>query len=226
MTDEPTTPPPPPPETPRPAGLPGPSKSLFERAKDIIVQPRTEWGVIDAEPSTIASIYTGYVLILAAIGPIAMVIGHQVFGIGGFGFTFKPSIGFSIASAVMTYAVSLISIYVLALIIDALAPSFGGTKNQLNAFKVAAYSWTAAWLAGIFQIIPALAILGIVGLYSLYLLYLGLPRLMRAPEDKAVGYTVVVILAAIVLWVVAMFIVGALVVAFVGTGMPSAVIRY
>ena len=226
MTDEPTTPPPPPPETPRPAGLPGPSKSLFERAKDIIVQPKTEWGVIDAEPSTIASIYTGYVLILAAIGPIAMVIGHQVFGIGGFGFTFKPSIGFSIASAVVTYVMSLISIYVLALIIDALAPSFGGTKDQLKAFKVAAYSWTAAWLAGIFQIIPALAILGIVGLYSLYLLYLGLPRLMRAPEDKAVGYTVVVILAAIVLWVVAMFIVGALVVAFVGTGMPSAVIRY
>jgi hypothetical protein len=42
----------------------------------------------------------------------------------------------------------------------------------------------------------------LAGLYGLYILYLGLPRLMRVTEDKAVGYTVVVIVAYIVLFFV------------------------
>jgi hypothetical protein len=211
------------PVTPTPSGPPVRQKPLFERAKDIIMQPKAEWPVIDAEPATIGSIFTGYVMILAAIGPIAMIIGYQVFGIGGFGYSWKPSIAFSITSAVITYVLSLVSIYVLSLIIDALAPSFGGTKNSLNAFKVAAYSWTAAWLAAIFQIIPALAILAIVGLYSLYLMFTGLPRLMRVSEDKAIAYTGVVILLAIILWIVIGYLAWSLAWNFAG-GMP--VVRY
>lgn len=192
--------------------------SFVERVKNMIVSPKTEWPRVDAEPATIGGIYTGYVLILAAIGPICTLIGQQVFGISLFVAHYKPPIGYSIATAVITYVLSLVSIYVLALIIDALAPTFGGTKSQLNAFKTAAYSWTAAWLAGIFGIIPQLAILGILGLYSLYLLYLGLPVLMKAPQDKAVGYTAVVIVCAIVLYFVIAIVVGALVAAFFPLG--------
>lgn len=206
MTDMPTG--------PAPTGTPVPQKSLVDRAKDIILQPKAEWPRIDAEASTISSIYTGYVMILAAIGPVAMLIGQQLIGFSAFGITYKPPIGYSIASAVLTYILSLVSVYVSALVIDALAPNFGGTKNQVKAFKVAAYSATAAWLVGIFQIIPMLAILGILGLYSLYLLFLGLPLLMRVPEDKAVGYVVVVIVVQIVLYFVIAMIVGALVASF------------
>ena len=212
------------PVTPTPGGPPVRQKALFERAKDIIMQPRAEWPIIDAEPATIGSIFTSYVLILAAIGPIAMLIGHQVFGIGGFGFTWKPTIAFSITAAVISYVLSLVSIYVLALIIDALAPSFGGTKNSVNAFKVAAYSWTAAWLAAIFQIIPPLAILSLVGLYSLYLLYTGLPRLMRVTEDKAIAYAGVTILAAIVLWILIGYVAWQLAWNFFAASVPT--IRY
>jgi hypothetical protein len=196
--------------------MPGAPVSLFERVKNILVTPKTEWPRIDAEPATIGGIYTGYVLILAAIGPIAALIGQQVFGYSAFGVTYKPPIATSVGSAVLTYILSLVSVYVSALIIDALAPSFGGTKDQVKAFKVAAYSATAAWLAGIFQIIPMLAFLAIVGLYSLYLLFVGLPMLMRVPADKAVGYVVVVIIVQIVLYFVVAMIVGALVLAFFG----------
>jgi hypothetical protein len=104
---------------------------------------------------------------------------------------------------VISYILSLVGVYVLSLIIDALAPTFGGTKNPISALKVAAYSSTASWVVGIFTLIPALSVLGILGLYSLYLLYLGLPALMKAPQDKAIGYTLVVIVSAIVLFVVA-----------------------
>ena len=42
----------------------------------------------------------------------------------------------------------------------------------------------------------------VAGLYSLYLLYLGLPVVMKSPKEKAMGYTAVVIIAAIVLFMV------------------------
>jgi hypothetical protein len=97
----------------------------------------------------------------------------------------------------------------VAFIIDALAPTFGGQKSSQQAFKVAAYSYTAAWVAGIFQIIPILgSLLAFLGaLYSIYLLYLGLPRLMKSPEDKSVAYTLVVVVCAIVVSVV-IFMIG------------------
>jgi hypothetical protein len=196
--------------------------SLISRVQNILLKPKEEWGVIDAEPATVQGIYTSYVLILAAIGPIAIVIGQQVFGIYGF----KPPMQFTIAWALITYVLALVSVYVNALIIDALAPSFGGTKNSVKAFKVAAYSGTAAWLAGIFGIIPMLAILSIVGLYSLYLLYLGLPRLMAVAEDKAVGYTVVVVISWIIVYALCFWLVGMLVFTFVGSAIVAPVIRY
>jgi len=199
--------------------------SLISRVQNIILKPKEEWGVIDNEPATIAGIYTSYVVILAAIGPIAILIGQQVIGMSILGVTYKPAMGYSVGTAVLTYVLSLVSVYVSALVIDALAPSFGGTKDQVKAFKVAAYSATASWLAGIFQIIPMLAFLAIVGLYSLYLLYLGLPRLMRVAEDKAIGYTLVVIVIQIVLYFAVAMVVGALVLSFFGAGIAGGMVR-
>lgn len=189
------------------AGAAVQSKGVFDRTRDILMRPAAEWQVIDAEPATVGSVFVPYALILAAIGPIAGLIGGQIFGMNFGPFSWTPPLGSAIALAVITYVISLGTVFLVALLIDALAPSFGGTKNQVNATKVAVYSWTAFWVAGIFGIIPALAILGIVGLYSFYLLHLGLPVLMRVPAEKAAGYTVVVVLAAIVLYVIISFIV-------------------
>jgi hypothetical protein len=148
-------------------------------------------------------LYTGYIVPLAAIGPIAQLIGYSVFGITvplvG---TYRVPIGSAISSALVTYVLSLAATYVLALIIDGLAPTFNGQRSQIGALKVAAYSSTASWVAGIFYLIPGLRLLTILGLYSLYLLYLGLPIVMKAPREKAMAYTAVVILAAIVLFMV------------------------
>ena len=176
--------------------------NLVERAKRILLTPKTEWAVIDAEPTTAGELYSQYIIPLAAIGPIARVIGFALIGIHipFSGVTYRTPIGRAIVGAVVTYILALVGVYVLAMIIDMLAPSFGGTTNRLQALKVAAYSHTAAWLAAIFAIIPGLSILSILGLYSLYLLYLGLPVLMKSPAERAGSYTVVVILVAIVLF--------------------------
>ena len=141
------------------------------------------------------------ILPLAAIGPIAQIIGYSVFGISvPFMGTYRVPMGSAITSGLVTYVLSLVAVYVLALIIDGLAPTFNGQRSQIQALKVAAYSSTASWVAGIFALIPGLRLLTILGLYSLYLLYLGLPIVMKAPREKATAYTVVVLLAAIVLF--------------------------
>jgi Yip1-like protein len=177
--------------------------ALVDRVKNILLTPRTEWEVIDAEPATVADLYKGYIIPLAAIGPVAQAIGSSVFGytlpfIG----SYRTPPGAAITGAIVSYCLTLVGVYVLALIIDGLAPTFNGTRNQIQALKVAAYSSTASWVAGIFALIPGLRFLTILGVYSLYLLYLGLPVLMKAPKEKAMGYTALVVVAAIVLFMV------------------------
>ena len=175
--------------------------ALVDRVKNILLTPRTEWEVIDAEPTTVADLYKGYILPLAAIGPVAQAIGFSVFGMPvPFLGTYRTPVGTAVTQAVVTYVLTLVAVFVLALIIDALAPTFNGTPNRIQALKVAAYSYTASWVAGIFMLIPALSLLSILGLYSLYLLYLGLPILMKAPKEKALAYTAVVVIAGIVLF--------------------------
>ena len=176
--------------------------NLVDRVKRILLSPQSEWEVIDGEATTPSALYTGYIMPLAAIGPIANVIGYSVFGmrVPSGATVYRVPIGSAITSAIVTYVLTLVGVYVLSLIIDALAPTFGGTKSPIQALKVAAYSSTAAWVAGIFAIMPGLRMLGILGLYSIYLLYLGLPVLMKATKDRAVAYTVLVVVVEIVLF--------------------------
>jgi hypothetical protein len=187
----------------------GARMNLVERVKRILLSPRTEWGVIEAESATPAALYTGYVMPLAAIGPVAAIIGYSVFGlvVPVLG-TYRVPVGSAVTAGIVRYVFLLIATYLLGLIIDGLAPTFGAQRNPIQALKVAAYSSTAFWLAGVFALIPGLRPLQILGWYSAYLLYLGLPTLMKAPRDKAIGYTVVVTLAAGVLFVLAGVIAG------------------
>jgi hypothetical protein len=108
-----------------------------------------------------------------------------------------------IVTAALTFVLALVGIYVVALIINALAPSFGGEKNSTQALKVAVYSYTPGWVAGVLQILPMLGLLAVLaGLYGIYLIYLGLPRLMKCPQEKAASYTAVVVICAILLSIV------------------------
>ncbi|MDZ3830842.1 MAG: Yip1 family protein [Sphingopyxis sp.] len=200
--------------TDTPSNKPDPTaaqvQGVIDRAKNMVLKPQESWAAIDGEAATVQSIYVPYVLVLAAIGPVAQFIGGQAFGFSLLGVTYRPPMGSALATMILSYGFALASVYIVALVIDALAPTFGGQKNPIQALKVAAYSATAGWLAGIFGLVPALAVLGLLGLYSLYLLYLGLPMLMKAPPEKALGYTAVVVLVAAVVIILVGAIVGAL----------------
>ena len=176
--------------------------NIVDRAKNMILKPKQEWQVIDGETHTVKDLYLQYAMILAAIPAVAAFIGFSIIGLGGVLSQYRIPIASGVAMMIVKYVLSLASVYVLALIIDALASNFGSQKNFMQALKLSVFSMTAAWLAGIFSILPALSILGLLGLYSLYVLYLGLPILMKTPEDKVVPYFVVILIAAVVVHVV------------------------
>lgn len=181
--------------------------NIVERVKKILLQPKSEWQIIAAETTTVGELYRSYIMPLAAIGPIASIIGLSIVGVNlPMVEAYRMPLSMSIAHAVLSYALTLVSVYVLSLIINALSPTFSGEKDGIQALKVAAYSSTAAWVAGIFALIPILGFLGLLGLYSLYLLYLGLPVLMKTPSEKSFIYTVVVVISAIIIF----FIIGAI----------------
>lgn len=187
-------------------------KKIVGRVKRILLQPRAEWDAIAAEPTTPKTLYLNYIVILAAIGPIASIIGMSLVGISiPFLGHYRVPLGSSIGHAIVGYVLTLIGTYVLALIINGLAPSFGGAKNQTQALKVAAYSQTPGWVIAVVMLYPPLGILRILGLYGLFLLFLGLPPLMKAPRERALGYAVVTIIAAIVIYVIIGWLAGMLI---------------
>ncbi|HEY5756324.1 MAG TPA: Yip1 family protein [Steroidobacter sp.] len=186
---------------------------LVARAKAILLSPKTEWPVIAGEPTTVADLYKGYAIWLSAIPVVFTFLKMSVIGSSiMFAGTYRIGIGAGLTTMVLSYVLSLVMIYVLALIVDALAPTFGGQKNNIQALKLVVYAYTASWVAGIAQILPGLGILLMIagGLYSIYLMYLGLPHTMKCPPEKAAGYTVVIVIIAIVVGAIIGVVVGSI----------------
>ncbi|HZZ91318.1 MAG TPA: Yip1 family protein [Usitatibacter sp.] len=173
--------------------------NAFRRAKALLVEPSATWDQIDLEPSSMQDIYLGYVAVLAAIPAIAYFVGFSFVGTGLLGGGQRVPFAHGVAHMVALYVLTLGAVYAFALFVDALTAAFGGERDFLRAFKVAAHAPTAFWVAGVFYAFPTLSILAIGGLYSLYLIYAGLPRVMRVPAERVVPLAFVVVLAAIVL---------------------------
>jgi Yip1 domain len=177
--------------------------AMMDRIKGMLLSPRTEWPKVAAEPVSVQSIYTGWVMILGLLGPIALFIG-----------------GFGVVAAVASYVNTLVGIAIMALIADLIAPTFGGTRDYVAALKLVAYATTAVWIAQIALIVPALgALVALAGaIYSVYLLFLGAPVLKKCSADKAVAYTIVLLLCAIVIgYIISRILFGV----GLGMGMPA-----
>ena len=188
--------------------------NLVERAKNIIMTPKTEWSVIAAEEPNVTQILTGYVIPLALIPAVASVIGYGVIG-SGMGTSLTWGIGMGIISFVST----VLGVYLTAFVVDFLAPNFGSQKNFGRSMQLVAYAYTPAWVAGILNIVPAIGVIAaLAGLYGLYLMYLGFPHTMKTPEDKVIVYLIVAIVALLVIYMILGAILTAIVFAVLGMG--------
>lgn len=186
--------------------------NLVARAKNILLAPQKEWESIKGEDITVVEMFTQYAVILAAIPAVANLIGMSIVGYSVLGFHSRIPFGRGLLWCILSYLFSLVGVFLLGFIIDTLAPSFGSKKDMTASLKVAIFSWTASWVAGILMIVPVLSILsGIASLYSIYLLYLGMKSLKEAPQDKSMTYFIIILIVAIAIYL----IIGAVVAAIV-----------
>ena len=189
--------------------------AIIARVQRLILSPGTEWDAIAGEPADMQKIYMGYVGPLVIASALAAAIGMSVIGVSvPYAGTFRVGIAAALSSAILQVIIGLVMVYVVAFVINALAPNFGATQDMGNAFKLAAYAPTPSWVAGLVMILPSLGIVALLGgLYSLYLLYVGLPKLMKPAQDQTLVYT----LAIIGVMVVAAVVIGAV----AGSAMPA-----
>ena len=212
-------------------GAPEPPRTPFgglvARVRGILLAPRREWPRVAADMTTPADIYLRYVAPLAAVGAIASGLGAWLVGIPAVPYGEIPlRPGAALAGAVLHFALQFATVFVVALIVNALAPTFGGRRDARRALQVTAYSFTPAWVAAALTIMPSLgAIASLLGLYGLYLLYTGLPVVMQAARDRTLGYTVVIVICTVAITItiaiVSALLLGILIPADVGVPEPG-----
>ncbi len=217
MDTETNTPPNPPMTPNNPDTGSGPDfNRILARAKAILLTPKTEWPVIATEPASVSGLYKTWICVMAAIPAVFGFIKGSIIGYTMMGASMKVPFMAGISSMILTYVATLGVVYVVALVVDALAPSFAGEKNFVQALKVVAYAYTASWVASIAVILPVLGgLLAIAGaIYGIYLIYLGLPHVMKCPPERAGVYTAVTVVVALVL----SLIIGAVIAGMAGAG--------
>lgn len=194
--------------------------NLIERVKNISFNPSKEWEVIAPETTTTGELYKNYIIPLAAIGPVAALVGMTAFGarVPFLGWSYRTPLAQLLPMQITSYVIALLSVFLLSLVINALAPSFGGHKSNVQALKLAAYAYTPSWIAGVLLLLPSFGMLALLaGFYGLYLFYLGATPLLNVPRDKAVGFTAVTVICAFVLAIIGSVLTASL----VGTGMSA-----
>jgi hypothetical protein len=186
--------------------------SLQTRVMNMLKSPATEWPAVAAESTDAGRLYREYIIPLSAIPVIATFIGYSIIGASMpfLGFYRRPMVA-GVSLMVVSYVMGLISTYVCALVIEWLAPKFRSSGSRLDALKLVAYASTPIWIAGVLNVLPALAMLGLLaGLYAIYVFYLGLPIMMKTPADQVIVYMIVSALVIIVVNIVMMSIATAL----------------
>jgi hypothetical protein len=186
---------------------------IVDRVQQIILKPKEEWLKIKEEKTTLAELFTSYAMILLAIPAIAQFIGNSLVGQKiPFAGWYRMGIGTGLLYAILFYVFSLVSVYVFGIVINALAPTFSSKSDATNAMKLAVYSMTPVWVAGVLYIVPFLGWLVILaGLYGIYILYLGYAcPMMDTPKEKVVTYLVVSLVVIAILWAIVAIILGAI----------------
>ena len=191
--------------------------SLQTRVVAILTKPADEWRTIAAEPATVEGLMRDYAAPLAAIPAVAQFIGFSLIGFPApvFGGAIRIGIVRSFTNAIVSWVFALVGAWIAAVVIEKLAPTFQSKGSTAQALKLVVYSMTPVWVAGVLNLVPALAVLEIIAaLYAIYLFYLGLAPVMGTPPDKAIPYIVV---SAIVIIVISI-VLGAVTAAIVGIG--------
>jgi len=170
---------------------------VFRDAVALVMNPKAFMTArADTAPSVMSTI-TNYVAILAVIPFLFTLLGDLIF----------PKLGhhaaYAIGAGIVSYIFALVSVAIVGFVLYWLAPRFSSLADQNRATKLTSYVYTPVFLIAILNIIPSLAILNLLALlYGLYILYVGLPIVLKTPQNKVVSYVVAILIATIVLYII------------------------
>ena len=178
--------------------------NLVQRVINILTKPKEEWLVIACEQSNTMKLIGGYALILALVPALSAFIGFGVIG--------SYSLFDGVLQGITKLLSAVIGVYLLAWVIDMLAPSFYSQKNFGRSLQLAVYASTPQWVAGILMLFSTSIsmLIMLFGLYAIYLLAVGMPIIKGTPKDKVVGYVALTIIAMIVISVVMALVLAAI----------------
>jgi hypothetical protein len=178
--------------------------AILNHILDLLVKPTEEWERIKNAGTPDLKTLQQY--LLNRFIPIVLLnVGTYFVGVALIGVRNKEfmdgarlvsPIAAIIASIVLAVAYFLI-IIVGGMIIKLIATSFDSEVNEINSFKLAAFSLYPLLFIDNLHIIPGIKLGTIAGLYGTYLLYTGLPILLKTPPEKCLGFTLVITLAVI-----------------------------
>lgn len=194
--------------------------NLIQRVINIITKPKQEWLVVNNEQPNTMKLIGGYALILALIPAVSAFVKYGIIGFSFMGYTSR-SISSGIQMGLIQLLSAVIGVYLLAWVVDLLAPSFDSEKNFGRSLQLAVYSTTPQWVAGILLLLSAglSMLIMLIGLYAIYLFAVGMPIIKKTPKEKVVGYVVVTIIALIVISIVIGLILTAIMGVFFATSM-------
>lgn len=197
-------------------------KKIIERVKQIVLKPRETWEIISQEEASIPLLLKEYLLILAAVPALASFLGRWIIGIRiPFAGVYHFGFGASLVNSIIGYVLTVASVWIAGRVISLLAPNFGSSRDDVKGFQVALYSYTPMLAAGVLNLIPSLSVLVFfAGLYGLYILYIGLPIVMGTPKQKSLPYTIIIIVALILIYMIMNWITGAILGAY-GPSLPE-----
>ena len=175
------------------------SPQLTTRVTNILTKPAEEWPVIAAEPADVVGLITSYAAPLSAIPAVCTWLGMSLIGFGGY---FRVPLISGLAAAIVRWVFGLVGVYIGAIVIEKLAPTFKSSGSTVQALKLVVYASTPVWIAGVLNLVPPLSPLVLIAaLYAIYLFYLGLPSVMKTPSDQVIPYMIVSALVIIVITV-------------------------
>jgi hypothetical protein len=177
-----------------------PARRAMPRAWAMLFNPAAEWAKIESESGDPAFVIGQFVAWLAVVPALASFVGACVIGVTAPGGTVSRALLFDgVFGAIFGYVMSCAAVLVTALIVDLMAPFFGGRRDFDSAFKLAVYAFTPVWLAGIFLLLPGLRFLLLTGFYGAYLCWLGLPGLIKPNPQRTLDFTALIVIVAFAL---------------------------
>jgi hypothetical protein len=175
-------------------------------AKNVVLSQQSEWTRVMSEENDKSSLIR-YGMTLIVITYAIMLVLSLVFN-SGMGVFVSFSMTYVITMIVIQFVLAIASLYFIPMILAAIAPSFGGKNDALNALKLYVFVETPAWIGMAISRLPVIGWLVAIAaaIYAIYLFWLHVSEAMTVPEDKKIGYVIVSVIVLAVIY----FVIGAI----------------